>query len=56
MIYKVIYTKDTSFCELAKQFDTTPYAILKRNNIESILDLQEGMEIEIKEGEKRTWD
>lgn len=51
MTYKVIYDKNTSFCDLAKMFNTTPYAILKRNNISNILDLVEGMELEIKEGE-----
>lgn len=52
MTYKVIYDKNTSFCDLAKMFDTTPYKIFEINGITNILDLVYGQEIIIKEGLK----
>lgn len=49
--YEVIFTEKTSLCELAKQFNTTPYKILELNNINNILDIPYGQKIKIKEGD-----
>lgn len=51
-IYEIIFTENTSLCDLAKQFDTTPYKILELNNITNILDIPYGQKIKIKEGIK----
>lgn len=47
MIVEIEYHQGLSFCELAKQFETTPYEIFKLNNIHNILDLYDGQKIKI---------